>query len=271
LPIANVENLVQQRRECPEVCSNQTKIEESAWRVHRLRIARKTHRRVRRWVRAAVRDCAGAASPLQHGMSEIPRKNSFPHQSPFVRMIQNVSVKYLALVRGINVGGKNPVSMADLRACLGRLPFNNVRTYIQSGNVLFESRHRDSLRLSRMIEDALTEEFGFACVVVVVTQEQLERVITQAPADFGGRPAEYLCDVVFLKPPIAARDVLSTIRLKDGVDQAFAADDVLYLQRLKEKASQSHLSKLTQHPAYKSMTIRNWRTTAELQRLIRGG
>jgi uncharacterized protein (DUF1697 family) len=182
---------------------------------------------------------------------------------------KNISVKHIALLRGINVGGKNPVSMADLRARLGRLPLKNVRTYIQSGNVLFESRLTDPLRLSRMIEDALTGEFGIATPVVVVTEEQLERVITQAPAGFGGRPQEYLYDVVFLKPPIAARDVLSTVRLKDGVDQAYAGRDVLYLQRLKERASQSHLPKLTQHPAYKSMTIRNWKTTNQLQRLVR--
>ena len=182
---------------------------------------------------------------------------------------ENGSVKYLALLRGINVGGKNLVSMADLRACLGQLQLRNLTTYIQSGNVLFESRYKSPLRLSTVIENALTREFGFASLVVIVTEEQLERVITQAPAAFGVQPAQYRYDVAFLKPPIAARDVLSTIRLKDGVDEAFEANGVLYLQRLIARASQSHLPKLIDHPAYKNMTIRNWRTTTELHRLIR--
>src|SRR5688572_17647478 len=100
-------------------------------------------------------------------------------------MAQNSLVKYLALLRGINVGGKNIVSMSALRTCLGQLQFTNVRTYIQSGNVLFKSRLKSALRLSGIIEEALTCEFGIASLTVVVTEEQLERVVTQAPAAFG--------------------------------------------------------------------------------------
>jgi uncharacterized protein (DUF1697 family) len=180
----------------------------------------------------------------------------------------NDPVKFLALVRGINVGGRNPVSMARLRACLEQLQLNNVSTFIQSGNVLFESRHRNPLQLSGEIENAMTKDFGFPSLVVVVSEPQLERVITQAPPAFGAQPAQYRYDVAFLKPPAAARDVLSTIRLKDGVDRAFAANDVLYFQRLNERASQSQLPKLISHPAYKSMTIRNWKTTTGLHRLM---
>jgi uncharacterized protein (DUF1697 family) len=177
-------------------------------------------------------------------------------------------MRYVGLLRGINVGGKNLVSMADLRACLEQLQLKNVGTYIQSGNVLFESSHKNPLRVSGTIEEALTNEFGFASVVVLVTEEQLERVVTQAPTGFGAQPERYLYDVAFLKPPISAQNILATVRLKDGVDRAFEANNVLYFQRLKERASQSQLSKLTMHPAYKSMTIRNWKTTTELHRLI---
>jgi uncharacterized protein (DUF1697 family) len=180
----------------------------------------------------------------------------------------NSAVKYVALLRGINVGGRNLVSMADLRTRLEQLQFKNVSTYIQSGNVLFESRYKNPLQLSRVIEGTLEEQFGTSSLVVIVSEQQLEQVVTQAPAAFGAQPAQYLYDVSFLKAPFAAGDVLSTIRLKDGVDQAFAANDVLYFQRLKDRASQSHMAKLVNHPAYKSMTIRNWRTTTELHRLI---
>jgi uncharacterized protein (DUF1697 family) len=158
--------------------------------------------------------------------------------------------------------------MVDLRACLEQLRLRNVTTYIQSGNVLFESRYKDPLRLSSVIEDSLTKAFSVPSIVVVVTEEQLERVITQAPAGFGVQPAQYRYDVAFLKPPVAARDVLSTIRLKDGVDKALEANNVLYFERLIERASQSYFSKLVNHPAYKSMTIRNWNTTTELHRLM---
>ncbi len=177
-------------------------------------------------------------------------------------------MRFLALLRGVNVGGRNPVSMAQLRACLEQLHLKNVSTYIQSGNVLFESSQKNPLQLSGVIENALTREFGFPSTVVVVSESQLERVTTQAPPEFGVQPALYRCDVAFLKPPIAAHEVLPTIRLRDGVDQAFAANDVIYFQRLIERASQSHLSKLVAHPAYRSMTLRNWKTTTGLHRLM---
>jgi uncharacterized protein (DUF1697 family) len=159
--------------------------------------------------------------------------------------------------------------MAALRAALEQLQLKNVSTFIQSGNVLFESRPQNPLRLSSVIEGVLIKEFGVASLVIVVTGQQLERVVMHAPDTFGVWPAQYCYDVAFLKPPVAARSICSTIRLRDGVDQAVAANDVLYFQRLREKASQSHLSELVNHPAYKSMTIRNWKTTTELDRLIR--
>jgi uncharacterized protein (DUF1697 family) len=179
-------------------------------------------------------------------------------------------MKYAALLRGVNVGGRNLVSMASLRALFEQMQFQNVSTYIQSGNILFESRQTNPLRLSRLIEDTLTKQVGFAVLVVLTTEEELERVITQAPPSFGVKPAQFHYDVAFLKPPVAATEVLSSIRLKDGVDQAFEANNVLYFQRLKARASESYLSKLTAHPAYKSMTIRNWRTTTELHRRLAG-
>lgn len=196
------------------------------------------------------------------------RQHSFATRSPTEK---NGSVKFVALLRGINVGGKNAVSMSALRAVLEQLPFKDVSTYIQSGNVLFESRYKNPVRLSRMIEDVLTREFGVSSVVVVLTEAQLQQVVTHAPPSFGVQPAQFRYDVAFLKPPIEAGDILPTIRLKDGVDQAFAANHVLYFQKLSERASQSHLPKLVDHPAYKSMTIRNWRTTTELHRLMTRG
>ena len=65
-----------------------------------------------------------------------------------------------------------------------------------------------------------------------------------------------------------ARLILPTLSLKDEVDQAFEQNDVLYFSRLIARASHSHLPKLIRHPAYSSMTVRNWKTTTELCRLI---
>lgn len=177
-------------------------------------------------------------------------------------------MRYLALIRGINVGGKNLIRMPDLRASFERAGFTNVTTYIQSGNVLLDSKLKNSATLCSALEEAVAREFGCNAVVVVLTQKQLENIVTAAPPGFGANPEEYRYDVIFLKPPVSAREVLPSIRLRDGVDRASANSDVLYFERLTAKASQSLFPKIVNLPAYKSMTIRNWNTTRELCRMI---
>jgi uncharacterized protein (DUF1697 family) len=174
----------------------------------------------------------------------------------------------VALLRGINVGGNNLISMAELRRCFEEAGFENVSTYIQSGNVLFQTSARNAERLALKIESALTERFGYTALVVLVSQEKLAAVIEGAPGEFGSDPGKYRYDVIFLRPPVRAPEVLPSLKLKEGVDEAFANDHAMYCTRLISKASQSHFPKLISHPAYKSMTIRNWNTTSKLRKLM---
>jgi uncharacterized protein (DUF1697 family) len=177
-------------------------------------------------------------------------------------------LQHLALLRGINVGGNNLISMTDLRRCFEDAGLKNVSTYIQSGNVLFESPARDPARLANKIESVLTAQFGYTALVVLVSGDQLAAVVDGAPDRFGEEAAEYRYDVIFLRPPFQAREVRSTLKLKAGVDEAFVNDYAIYCRRLISKASQSHFPKLVSHPAYKSMTIRNWNTTRKLHQLM---
>jgi uncharacterized protein (DUF1697 family) len=177
-------------------------------------------------------------------------------------------MRYLVLLRGINVGGKNLIKMPELRAALERSGFRNVTTYIQSGNVLLESKFKNSARLSGAIEEAVAKEFGSIAAAVIFSEEQVERIVVNAPRGFGADPVRYRYDVIFIKPPLIARDILPGISLKDEVDEASEGNGVLYFRRLIERASQSHLSKLVSTAAYNSMTIRNWNTTCELHRLL---
>ena len=178
-------------------------------------------------------------------------------------------MRYLALLRGINVGGKNLIRMPDLCRVFEAAGCAAVATYIQSGNVLFERRPESTAKLTLAFEAALEAEFACAPRVVVLTLDQLGRVVEAAPPGFGAEPDRYRYDVIFLKPPARAPSILPTIALADGVDEAFAENEVLYLRRLTARASQSRFSKLTKHSAYGSMTVRNWNTTTELWRRIR--
>ncbi len=174
---------------------------------------------------------------------------------------------YVALLRGINVGGKNIVRMADLRAAFEDAGYEAVSTYIQSGNVLFES-DRPRASLERRIETMLEGAFGLSLVVVVRSHRQLRNVVDRAPDSFGAKPDTYHSDVIFLKAPLSSSQALQAVDLREGVDQAWPGTGVLYFARLSERLSQSRLSRITGTKQYQNMTIRNWNTTTKLLNLL---
>jgi uncharacterized protein (DUF1697 family) len=176
--------------------------------------------------------------------------------------------KYVALLRGINVGGSNLIGMPALKACFESQGFRNVSTYIQSGNVLFTAARSSQPALERRIEKGLSSTFGYEARVVLRSLQQLSATIENAPRGFGGRPAEYRYDVIFLKRPLTAGDAMPSVAVKPGVDRVFAGDGVLYASRLISKASQSRLSRIVGTPLYQNMTIRSWNTTVKLLELL---
>ena len=177
--------------------------------------------------------------------------------------------RYVALLRGINVGGRNKVAMADLREAFEADGYEAVQTYIQSGNVLFDT-DRPPAGLEADIEAMLEERFGVPLVVVVRSHRQLRDVVNKAPDGFGAEPATYHSDVIFLRAPLAPQEAMGVVALRDGVDQAWAGRGVLYFARLSERRTQSRMSSIVGTPEYQRMTIRSWSTTTKLLALLDG-
>jgi uncharacterized protein (DUF1697 family) len=175
-------------------------------------------------------------------------------------------VQYLALLRGINVGGKNLVKMADLRDVFDSMGFADVATYIASGNVLFWAPRQKRDELAARIESELTERFGTEVKVVLMTKTQLKAVVEGAPRGFGGK--SHLCDVVFVRKPLTAQKAFGLVQTREGVDRASPGKGVIYFSRLAAKASSSRLNKVASLPEYKNMTIRSWSTTTKLLGLM---
>jgi uncharacterized protein (DUF1697 family) len=172
--------------------------------------------------------------------------------------------RYVALLRGINVGGANLVKMVDLKQSFEAMGFESVRTYIQSGNVLFAAKTKQNAKsLVARIERALAKRFGAARIVIVSTAE-LSRVVKEAPKGFGTQPKKYRYDVLFVKAPLTAKAALAEIPTNPEVDTATAGKHAVYFRRLIAKATQSRLSRVVALPIYKNMTIRNWNTTTKL-------
>ena len=185
-------------------------------------------------------------------------------------MRRNSGTTYLALLRGINVGGRNVIRMAELRNCFEDEGFRDVVSYIQSGNVIFRSASSGLSTLTVRIEGMLAAAFDYKAKVALRSRRQMRTVVEEAPAGFGTRPDVYRYDVLFLMDPLTAAAAMEHVRTRPGVDEAWAGEGVLYFSRLIDKASRSHLSRIASMPVYQSMTIRNWNTTTRLLQLMDG-
>lgn len=179
-------------------------------------------------------------------------------------------ITYLGLLRGINVGGKNIIKMADLKSCFEKMGFSAIKTYIQSGNIFFQSSEKDPEKLTSKIEKVLSKTFNYHGRLVLISAKQLQNIIKQAPPKFGTQPKKYRYDVLFLKPPLTTKEAFPQLPIKPEVDEAFAAksEQAMYFQRLEAKATSSRLSKIVQMPIYQNITIRNWNTTSKLAKMI---
>ncbi|MBE2269489.1 MAG: DUF1697 domain-containing protein [Anaerolinea sp.] len=176
---------------------------------------------------------------------------------------------YIILLRGINVGGKNKVPMADLKQHLEALGFSNVATVIASGNVILDSdKHPDAIK--EQIERLLPERFKLddeIVKVLVLTRSQFQAIVDNKPEGFGEQPDKYHSDAIFLMG-IDSAEAISVFSPREGVDSVWRGAGVIYSQRLSAQLTKSRLSKITAVPMYKFMTIRSWNTVTKLLELL---
>jgi uncharacterized protein (DUF1697 family) len=179
-------------------------------------------------------------------------------------------VRYVALLRGINVGGNNLIKMPALKANFEAHGFEDVVTYIASGNVVFTAAAPSPAALARKLEAGILETFSCSTIAVLRTGKQMKDIVARAPKGFGAQPEKYRYDVIFLAPELTAAAALKSVPLNPEVDDAHAGTGVLYFSRLIAKATKSRLGKIVGTPIYKSLTIRNWNTTSALAKLTAG-
>lgn len=176
---------------------------------------------------------------------------------------------HLVLLRGINVGGRNKVPMADLRTHLEAAGFQDVTTYIASGNVILRSKQSAS-KVRDTVERLLPQHFRLDVEqlrVHVLSHAQLRAIVDDRPPGFGDQPERYHSDVIFLMGlPMA--EALRVFDPREGVDTIWPGKGVIYSQRLSAERTRSRLNKVIGSKAYQSMTIRNWNTTTKLLELL---
>ena len=176
-------------------------------------------------------------------------------------------MKYVALLRAINVGGRNLIRMADVRACLEARKYERVSTYIQSGNVLFDTDEADVAKLTAAIEMAFLEAFGTHVPVFLRSHRQMKKIVAGAPREWK-RDAVLRRNVAFLRKPLTAKKAVAEMNPKPAVDSVKAGDGVVYMSTVIAMATQSTLPKIVGKPMYRDMTVRNYTTCQKLLALL---
>ena len=182
-----------------------------------------------------------------------------------------MSGRYLALLRGVNVGGNNLIGKDDLRRCFEELGFERVRTYIQSGNVLFRAPAAgatDTTALTGQVEQGLSERFAYAARAVVLSHADYAAALAAAPPAWGRDP-DCRHNALFTlagATPGAVLDALPPAR--PDIDAIAAGPGVVFWSAVKERITRSALMKLPTLPVYRQVTIRNHNTVRKLAALL---
>jgi uncharacterized protein (DUF1697 family) len=156
--------------------------------------------------------------------------------------------------------------MDELREAFEGMGFDDVATYINSGNVLFRASRQRSDALAERIESRLSKRFGIELKVVLLTESRLRAVVEAAPIGDGGfGEGTHSSDVVFLRRPLTVRRAMGVVETKDGVDRAWEGKGVVYFSRLRAKATSSRMGRMIGTPEYGDMTIRSWGTVLKLR------
>ena len=176
-------------------------------------------------------------------------------------------MKFVALLRGINVGKSIQVSMRTLKDLLENLGLENVVTYLNSGNVIFESE-QDSSELAQMIENELEKTFGQKISTLVKTSLEIIEIEKSIPVEWNSDEKEQTY-VAYLFSDIARPEIISELPIKKEYMEIFYANKAIIWNIKRENYNRSQITKIATHKYYSRMTTRNVTTARKLAELCR--
>lgn len=177
--------------------------------------------------------------------------------------------KYIAILRGINVGGKRKILMADLKQLFMKLKFNDITTYIQSGNIIFKTKNiEDNKKLTKLIEKSIVDNYGFEVPVIIRKFDEIENIIFKNPFIKENFAADIeRLHVTFLKN-IPDKSKLEKIATYDFKPDKFEVIENNIFVFCSGKYSDSKLTnKFFENKLKVSATTRNWKTVQKLYEL----
>ena len=175
-------------------------------------------------------------------------------------------MKYIALLRGINVGGNSIIKMSDLKKVFEENGLESVSTYINSGNVLFQTEEKNQVKLEKILEEAVSKNFGVKNPIVVISYDELKTIVNEVPKNWKTNE-DIRKYIAFVKKPYSASDVLKDTEIKEDIDFVTSGKGAVYWSTLLSGITKSKLSKISTKKIYKFVTIRNFNTVQKLLKL----
>ncbi len=173
---------------------------------------------------------------------------------------------WIILIRGINVGGNNIVPMKELRYKLSQSGYKNVRTYIQTGNVILETTQSEANKIRDHIASCMTDGFGFTPKIIVISAAILSKVIADNPYSNAVNEPKHL-HVFFLGEPTKNVDMDTLNSIKSANENYHITDHAAYLH-LPDGVWKSKLGARLEKCLGVATTARNWRTVNTLSSLV---
>ena len=174
---------------------------------------------------------------------------------------------FVALLRGVNVGGNNMISMKSLKESFETIGFTNVSTYINSGNIIFQSKEADPRKLERKIEQMLSSEYQLASKVVLRSLPEMEKLVQALPRNWDDNAWRY--NVIFLRHSIDSEKVLTELPVNSDIEEVLYRPGALLWSVEASEATRSKFVKLPSRKIYQDMTVRNLNTTRKLYELMK--
>ena len=175
---------------------------------------------------------------------------------------------FVALLRGVNVGGNNMISMKSLKESFQTLGFTNVSTYINSGNIIFQSEETDPRKLERKIEQMLLSDYQLDSKVVLRSLSEMEKLVQALPQDWGD-DTDWRFNVMFLRHSIDSEKILAELPANSDIEEVLYRPGALLWSVEASQAARSKMVKLSSRKIYKDMTVRNLNTTRKLYDLMK--
>jgi uncharacterized protein (DUF1697 family) len=174
---------------------------------------------------------------------------------------------YIALLRGINVGGKNKIDMRLLKKAFEQVGMNSVVTYINSGNIIFTYNSQSKTKIAHILEMAIQENFELQIKVLVLSLDDIKRVMFSLPESWTNDEM-MKSDVLFLWDDINEESVLDKLVIKPGIETVIYVSGAILWSVDKKNVTKSGMLKLVGSEMYRQMTIRNVNTTRKIYELM---